>query len=519
MFDGSVLYDESRMDALEKRSDELYKELYGKEWFGKLNRYDRILGDAGEAVKEFYRNTAGEIEARDTTSRRRMNAEERKNTPPNLGDADTVFADGNTTSYSIDENFRKNVDDWVKNTPEDMLSTSHGYFRVGTTSEALKSIGARTDNIYMRKSKIGTIFEDHPEVTVDVIKKVPDILENPVLIMKSLTRSDSIVLLSEKKAENGNSLMVALELTPKPGGRTEAEFSLVTSAYGRNDENLRNLINNSELLYLDTNKNRANTWLMQLRVQFPSGQPPYGSIGNIAYSKDGVKITGKKLSELGGVIQKASSGRASVEVSGINNRTAAELRREYERRMQEYQKAMQRDDQSYPYIAEMKWIQAAERRLAELGDGKHRRRTVGSTKRKRTYEPIQTVGEYTERLVRMESALETADTAVMEEGKNRYEARITEEDGYVYAYCGQRKTRFMSIHSSAPQSVGSAAASAVHVQLPVSFFTERSVVEHGQCISVKTITHAAVFSVQPFASNIALIAEAESVRFSVPSAI
>ena len=381
MLDGSMLYDESRMDALEKRSDELYKELYGKEWFGKLNRYDRILGDAGEAVKEFYWNTAGEIEARDTAARRRMSAEERKNTPPKLGDADTVFSDGNATSYSIDANFGKNVDDWVKNTPEGMLSTSHGYFRVGTTSEALKSIGARTDNIYMRKSKIGMIFEDHPEVTVDVIKKVPDILENPVLIMKSLTRTDSIVLLSEEKAENGNSLMVALELTPKPGGRTEAEFSLVTSAYGRNDESLRHLINNSELLYLDTNKNRANSWLMQLRVQFPSGQPPYGSIGNIAYAEDGVKITGKKLSELGGVIQKASSGKASVEVSGINNRTAAELRSEYERRMQEYQKATQRDDQSFPYIDEMKWMQAAERRLAELGDGKHRRRTVGSTKR------------------------------------------------------------------------------------------------------------------------------------------
>lgn len=381
MLDGSMLYDESRMDALEKRSDELYKELYGKEWFGKLNRYDRILGDAGEAVKEFYRNTAGEIEARDTAARRRMSAEERKNTPPDLGDADTVFADGHATSYSIDANFGKNVDDWVKNTPEGMLSTSPGYFRVGTTSEALQSIGARTDNIYMRKSKIGMIFEDHPEVTVDVIKKVPDILENPVLIMKSLTRPDSIVLLSEEKAENGNNLMVALELTPKPGGRTEAEFSLVTSAYGRDDENLRNLINNSELLYLDTNKNRANSWLMQLRVQFPSRQPPYGSIGNIAYAEDGVKITGKKLSELGGVIQKASSGKASVEVSGINNRTAAELRREYERRMQEYQKATQRDDPNFPYIDEMKWMQEAERRLAELGDGKHRRRTVGSTKR------------------------------------------------------------------------------------------------------------------------------------------
>lgn len=79
--------------------------------------------------------------------------------------------------------------------------------------------------------------------------------------------------------------------------------------------------------------------------------------------------------------QEKSSGKASVEVSGINNRTAAELRREYERRMQEYQKATQRDDPNFPYIDEMKWMQAAERRLAELGDGKHRRRTVGSTKR------------------------------------------------------------------------------------------------------------------------------------------
>lgn len=33
---------------------------------------------------------------------------------------------------------------------------------------------------------------------------------------------------------------------------------------------------------------------MQLRVQFPSGQPPYGSIKNITYAKEGVKIAGGK---------------------------------------------------------------------------------------------------------------------------------------------------------------------------------------------------------------------------------
>lgn len=294
---------------------------------------------------ELYRNTAGEIEARDTAARRRMTAEERKKTPPDLGDADTVFADG-TTAYSINENFKKDVDDWLKNTSEDMRSTSHGYFRVGTTSEALQSIGARTDNIYMRKSKIGTILEEHPEIDAGIIKSVPNVLENPVLVMKSLTRPDSIVVFGEEKARNGSNLMVALELTPKPGGRTEMEFSLVTSAYGRSDANVQNLINNSELLYLDTNKNRANSWLMQLRVQFPSGQPPYGSIGNIAYAEDGVKITGKKLSELGGVVQKASSGRASVEVEEQNE---ADKRREWFRKMaqqdrQEAARLMRKDE-------------------------------------------------------------------------------------------------------------------------------------------------------------------------------
>lgn len=349
---------------------------------------------------ELYRNTAGEIEARDTAARRRMTAEERKNTPPKLGDADTVFADGNATSYSIDANFGKNVDDWVKNTPEGMLSTSPGYFRVGTTSEALQSIGARTDNIYMRKSKIGIIFEDHPEVTVDVIKKVPDILENPVLIMKSLTRPDSIVLLGEEKAENGNSLMVALELTPKPGGRTEAEFSLVTSAYGRDDENLRNLINNSELLYLDTNKNRANSWLMQLRVQFPSRQPPYGSIGNIAYAEDGVKITGKKLSELGGVIQKASPGKASVEVENRDSDNKKQGRKK---------------------LSEAEKYQNTTPKMAED-------RTV------------RNVAEYEKQISGMEKRLETGGQATLNEGGgNFYRVNIREENGEYYAYISDGK--------------------------------------------------------------------------------
>ncbi len=79
--------------------------------------------------------------------------------------------------------------------------------------------------------------------------------------------------------------------------------------------------------------------------------------------------------------QEKSSGRASVEVSWFNNHTEAEVKREYNRRMKEYQEATQRDDPNFPYRAEMEWIRAAEKWLAKLDGGKHRHRTVRNTKR------------------------------------------------------------------------------------------------------------------------------------------
>jgi len=51
---------------------------------------------------DLYRNTAGEIEARDVANRRGKNAEQRKSSPPRLGNEDTVFADDTGISFSQD---------------------------------------------------------------------------------------------------------------------------------------------------------------------------------------------------------------------------------------------------------------------------------------------------------------------------------------------------------------------------------------------------------------------------------
>ena len=81
------------------------------------------------------------------------------------------------------------------------------------------------------------------------------------------------------------------------------------------------------------------------------------------------------------------------------------------------------------------------------------------------------------------------------------------------------KDKIMTAGVAQEIPAGSSAASTVHFQLPVSFFTESSVVEQGECSSVKITTHTAVFHVQPLASNTPLIAEAESVRLRLPSAM
>lgn len=51
---------------------------------------------AGEEMlpNELYKNTAGEIEARDAAARRKLSAEERRNRMPDAGNEDTVFAEG-----------------------------------------------------------------------------------------------------------------------------------------------------------------------------------------------------------------------------------------------------------------------------------------------------------------------------------------------------------------------------------------------------------------------------------------
>lgn len=83
-----VRYDERRDQLEEQYGDRVW------DWYSLRDSIDRNARNGGRMPTDLYRDTAGEIEARDVSKRRELTAQERKETSPDYGSEDTVFADG-----------------------------------------------------------------------------------------------------------------------------------------------------------------------------------------------------------------------------------------------------------------------------------------------------------------------------------------------------------------------------------------------------------------------------------------
>lgn len=91
-----VRYDERRDQLEEQYGDRVW------DWYSLRDSIDRNARNGGRMPTDLYRDTAGEIEARDAANRRPMSSETRKRIKPDYGNGDTVFANGED-SYSVGE--------------------------------------------------------------------------------------------------------------------------------------------------------------------------------------------------------------------------------------------------------------------------------------------------------------------------------------------------------------------------------------------------------------------------------
>ena len=197
----------------------------------------------------------------------------------------------------LDEHFENEVD------KIDLKATWSKRIRVGSTSEVLQSIGVKDQNIYWDSGKIRKILTKHSAenfaagaddsiMTKDIIKQVPQVLENPVIVLHSDTGVNAdyasrIYMFGEVYDKTGKPVDVSLELLPTNNKGLELDNIMVTSAYGK--RNVQGLLNRDQLLYIDPNKKRTDTWLAVNRLQLPLRISKYGSIASLRYDEGNVK--------------------------------------------------------------------------------------------------------------------------------------------------------------------------------------------------------------------------------------
>ena len=195
--------------------------------------------------------------------------------------------------YSISKDYRQKLRQWNRDGKPEGAS-----FELGTTGATLQGLGAVESDIYMNGDKIKTILKEHPEITMQEIERVPEILEDPVLILKSKTgRGDNsrLVLFGSVKAQNGQPMMAVLDLRATEDGFLLDDMQKVNSAYTK--KNPASFIQSSEVLYAD--QKRTIPLLRQTGLTIAS-QPLLrnGSIGSISYEGKNVNLKGVPFGEV-----------------------------------------------------------------------------------------------------------------------------------------------------------------------------------------------------------------------------
>ena len=228
---------------------------------------------------------------------------------------------GADVRFSIDPNFEKVYDQWDK-------KTSGFSFRVGTTSKVLQQLGVDNRKIWWDASKIKRIQAKHPEMTDTVIKQVPNILEHPILVMKSKTKSGSLTLFGEVYDQKNDPVLAVLLLNPTDNGGKALDILKISSAYGKST-NPQGLIDTSKILYVEPNKKRTQNWLTVNRLQLPLPSSSYGFINTIVANKpSGVNThsmrNGQKNAQNG-----KNNTRHSLEVDSQGNELTEAQQRRY----------------------------------------------------------------------------------------------------------------------------------------------------------------------------------------------
>lgn len=218
--------------------------------------------------------------------------------------------------------FQSDIDDWIRNG-----RSNEEKFVLGYTGDVLQGLGAIENDIYMNGDKINTILSEHEEMSIDVIKKIPEILNDPALVLKSKnvgrgnSQNSRLVMFGSVKAKNGQPVMAILDLRPVENGFVVDDMQKVNSTYTKDNAPVE-FIRSSDVLYAD--KKRTTLILRTVGFQMPIELIQSGYIGSISYRGQNVNIQGKRFSDIvrikkRGPTSSESSAPIAVDYAGVTS--------------------------------------------------------------------------------------------------------------------------------------------------------------------------------------------------------
>lgn len=180
---------------------------------------------------------------------------------------------GNVETLKNEKSFAEQVDEVLNGTAD-----RYSDLKVCDTPQILLDVGCEQlpmlyTKMHLRKALQPKDLKEHTHgLTEEQIKMLPSLLENPVMIYDSLSRKDSLVVVTSEVDTDNDPIIISVY--PNGNGKYNLErvdSNFITSVYGRENfvKHLELEIEENNILYV--NKEKSQELFSVLRLQFPQG--------------------------------------------------------------------------------------------------------------------------------------------------------------------------------------------------------------------------------------------------------
>lgn len=226
----------------------------------------------------------------------------------------------------------------------------------------LKAIGAKTDELTVNQSVIrNSILPEHSRtahhtsghnITIEVIKKLPEFIRNPILVMRG-NYPNTITVITEIKNQDNQNIIVPIALDLRS---TNSTVNKISSVYGKN--NIENYLDKKIDKIIAYNKEKTDILFTTIGYQLSKTTSVICFDDSIAYSMKNVKYPIEKKEE---IVLNEQEIMAQIE---------AKLRQEFEIKFQKMeQKFASLEDQVQTinkFMAAMTEAQDLSKTMAEI---------------------------------------------------------------------------------------------------------------------------------------------------------